>query len=77
MASESKSQPDLYLWPYEEAKKVAERVSRYESGRPAIFQSGFGPSGRPHLGTMAEVLRPSYVRKAFEQLKRSGAIPAE
>jgi len=77
MAAESKTQSELYLWPYEEARKVADRVSRYEPGRPAIFQSGFGPSGRPHLGTMAEVLRPSYVRKAFEQLKRSGAIPAD
>jgi lysyl-tRNA synthetase class 1 len=77
MAPEAKTQPDLYLWPYEEAKKVADRVARYEPGRPAIFQSGFGPSGRPHLGTMAEVLRPSYVRKAFEQLKHSGAIPAD
>jgi lysyl-tRNA synthetase class 1 len=77
MAPESKPQADLYLWPYEEAKKVAERVARYEPGRPAIFQSGFGPSGMPHLGTMSEVLRPSYVRKAFEQLKHSGAIPSD
>jgi lysyl-tRNA synthetase, class I len=77
MAPEAKPQSDLYLWPYEEATKVAERVSRYEAGRPAIFQSGFGPSGRPHLGTMAEILRPSYVRKAFEQLKQSGAIPSD
>jgi lysyl-tRNA synthetase class 1 len=33
-----------------------------------VFQSGFGPSGLPHLGTMTEVLRPSYVRHAFEVL---------
>ena len=77
MAAEAKTQSELYLWPYEEAKKVADRVARYESGRPVIFQSGFGPSGMPHLGTMSEVLRPSYVRKAFEQLKRSGVIPAD
>jgi len=77
MAPESKTQSDPYLWPYEEAKKVANRVARYELGRPAIFQSGFGPSGMPHLGTMSEVLRPSYVRKAFEQLKHSGVIPAD
>jgi len=68
MAPEPKPQADQYLWPYEEATKVAERVSRYEPGRPAIFQSGFGPSGMPHLGTMSEVLRPSFVRRAFEQL---------
>lgn len=53
------------LWPYEEARRLAQRVAAYEPGRPVIFQSGFGPSGLPHLGTMAEILRPSFVRKAF------------
>ena len=56
------------LWPYEEARKLAERAGGYEAERPVIFESGFGPSGLPHLGTMAEVLRPSYVRHAFELL---------
>ncbi|HVA78278.1 MAG TPA: lysine--tRNA ligase [Candidatus Binataceae bacterium] len=53
------------LWPHEEAERVAERVRDYPPARPAIFQSGFGPSGLPHLGTMCEVLRPSYVRHAL------------
>jgi lysyl-tRNA synthetase class 1 len=74
---ESKTQSDLYLWPYEEARKVGDRVANYEVGRPVIFQSGFGPSGMPHLGTMSEVLRPSFVRKAFQQLQHSGIIPAD
>jgi lysyl-tRNA synthetase, class I len=52
-------------WPHEEARRLAERVASYEAGRAVIFQSGFGPSGLPHLGTMAEILRPSFVRKAF------------
>jgi len=56
------------LWPHEEALKVAERVRRYEPSRPVIFECGFGPSGLPHLGTMCEVLRPSYVRHAFQML---------
>ena len=77
MAAEAKTQADLYLWPYEEARKVAERVANYAPGRAVIFQSGFGPSGMPHLGTMSEVLRPSYVRKAFQHLQQSGAIPAD
>src|ERR1700756_844186 len=68
MAPEAKTQAALYLWPYEGAGKVPERVSRYEPPRPAVFQSGFGPSGLPHLGTMSEVLRPSYVRHAFHAL---------
>jgi lysyl-tRNA synthetase class 1 len=58
-------------WPYEEARRLAERVRDYEPGRPAIIESGFGPSGLPHLGTMGEVLRPSYVRHAFELMDSS------
>lgn len=61
-------QSEAYSWPHDEARKVAERAAGYEPGRPVIFQSGFGPSGLPHLGTMSEVLRPSYVRHAFEML---------
>ncbi|HUA32845.1 MAG TPA: lysine--tRNA ligase [Candidatus Binataceae bacterium] len=56
------------MWPYEEAQKLKERVASYEPSRPVVFQSGFGPSGLPHLGTLAEILRPSYVRRAFETL---------
>ncbi|MFZ1886624.1 MAG: lysine--tRNA ligase [Candidatus Binataceae bacterium] len=53
------------LWPHEEAARVADRVRAYPPERQVIFQSGFGPSGLPHLGTMCEVLRPSYVRHAL------------
>jgi lysyl-tRNA synthetase, class I len=59
------------LWPREEARRLVERVAAYEPARPVIFQSGFGPSGLPHLGTMAEILRPSFVRKAFHLLEPS------
>jgi lysyl-tRNA synthetase class 1 len=59
---------ELDLWPYEEARRLAERVGGYEPGRAAVFASGFGPSGLPHLGTMSEVLRPAYVRHAFALL---------
>ncbi len=59
------------LWPYEEAARLKERVASYEPGRPVIFQSGFGPSGLPHLGTLAEVLRPSYVRRALQHIEPS------
>ncbi len=59
------------LWPREEAQRLVERVAAYEPARPVIFESGFGPSGLPHLGTMAEILRPSFVRKAFHLLEPS------
>jgi lysyl-tRNA synthetase class 1 len=74
-ASRSDSQPGnaagAELWPREEARRLQERVSAYEPERPVIFESGFGPSGLPHLGTMAEILRPSFVRKAFHLLEPS------
>src|ERR1700685_4608882 len=59
------------LWPYEEARRLAERVSKDPPKREIIFQSGFGPSGLPHLGTMGEILRPSFVRKAFHLIEPS------
>jgi lysyl-tRNA synthetase, class I len=68
MTSSFQADSRLDLWPYEEARKLAERVRAYAPQRPAIFQSGFGPSGLPHLGTMGEILRPSYVKHAFEVL---------
>ena len=59
---------ELDLWPYEEARRLAERVGNYPPERAVIFESGFGPSGLPHLGTMGEVLRPAYVQHAFQVL---------
>ncbi len=50
------------LWPYEEARRLLERDG--DGAREIVFEGGFGPSGLPHLGTMAEVLRPSFVRHA-------------
>ena len=68
MSSAPQARSRFDLWPYEEARKLIERVRNYERQRPVVFESGFGPSGLPHLGTMCEVLRPSYVRHAFELL---------
>src|ERR1700688_985353 len=68
MASAPQPPTALALWPYQEARRLAERVGGYEAGRAVVFQSGFGPSGLPHLGTMGEGLRPSYVRHAFKLL---------
>ncbi|HLH77257.1 MAG TPA: lysine--tRNA ligase [Candidatus Binataceae bacterium] len=56
------------LWPFEEARRLLSRVADYSPSRKVIFESGFGPSGLPHLGTLGEVLRPSYVRQALREL---------
>ncbi len=54
-------------WPFEEARKVAERVKA--KGKPAaLFETGYGPSGLPHIGTFGEVARTTWVRRAFERL---------
>jgi lysyl-tRNA synthetase class 1 len=56
-------------WPYEEARKL---LKRYESGPPAkghiLFETGYGPSGLPHIGTWQEVARTSMVRHAFAEM---------
>ncbi|MEM8855255.1 MAG: lysine--tRNA ligase, partial [Pseudomonadota bacterium] len=53
-------------WPYEEARKVLKRVKGQT--RPVIFETGYGPSGLPHIGTFGEVVRTTMVRNAFRQL---------
>jgi lysyl-tRNA synthetase class 1 len=51
-------------WPFEEAAKLAARLAA--SGRDsALFETGYGPSGLPHIGTFGEVARTSWVRHAF------------
>lgn len=56
-------------WPFEEARRV---LKRYEGGAPdkgyVLFETGYGPSGLPHIGTFGEVLRTTMVRRAFEVL---------
>ncbi len=56
-------------WPFEEARKVLARTGGKtpEKGY-VLFQTGYGPSGLPHIGTFGEVCRTSMVRFAFEQL---------
>jgi lysyl-tRNA synthetase, class I len=54
-------------WPFEEAAKVAQRLAA--SGKTAaLFETGYGPSGLPHIGTFGEVARTSWVRHAFSAL---------
>jgi len=54
-------------WPFEEARRV---LKRYEKAPPekgyVLFETGYGPSGLPHIGTFGEVLRTTMVRRAFE-----------
>ena len=54
-------------WPFEEAAKVAARLAA-SGKRDALFETGYGPSGLPHIGTFGEVARTSWVRHAFTAL---------
>lgn len=56
-------------WPFEEAKKV---LARLDGKTPAkgyvLFETGYGPSGLPHIGTFGEVARTTMVMRAFKAL---------
>ncbi|MCW2364475.1 MULTISPECIES: lysine--tRNA ligase [Sphingobium] len=56
-------------WPYEEARKLLKRYPQGKpSGAPMLFETGYGPSGLPHIGTFNEVQRTTMVRHAYEEI---------
>ena len=56
-------------WPFEEARKIVARLKK--TGKTeALFETGYGPSGLPHIGTFGEVARTTMVRTAFRLLTR-------
>ncbi|HEX2138058.1 MAG TPA: lysine--tRNA ligase [Microvirga sp.] len=60
-------------WPFEEARKLVARLERTGKNE-ALFETGYGPSGLPHIGTFGEVARTSMVRHAFRVLT-GDAVP--
>ncbi|QDC02642.1 lysine--tRNA ligase [Mesorhizobium sp. 8] len=61
-AAESKA------WPFEEAKKIVKRYEKTGFPETILFETGYGPSGLPHIGTFGEVARTTMVRHAFRVL---------
>ncbi|MDB5696293.1 MAG: lysine--tRNA ligase [Sphingomonas bacterium] len=56
-------------WPFEEARKLLARWPEGKpGGAPILFETGYGPSGLPHIGTFMEVMRTTLVRRAFATL---------
>ena len=56
-------------WPFVEAKKILKERKQYiEKKNKIILQTGYGPSGLPHIGTFGEVARTSMVVNALNQL---------
>ena len=56
-------------WPFEEARRVLKRYAKKppEKGY-VLFETGYGPSGLPHIGTFGEVLRTTMIKRAFEEI---------
>lgn len=56
-------------WPFEEARKIVERIGGKTPAKGyVLFETGYGPSGLPHIGTFGEVVRTTMVRQAFQRL---------
>src|SRR5262245_15642634 len=69
MPSERELALQAKAWPFEEARKI---VARYAAQPPTkgyvLFETGYGPSGLPHIGTFGEVVRTTMVRQAFRRM---------
>src|SRR5262245_9608569 len=60
-----------HLWPYQEAEKI---LKTFPSTGEIVLETGYGPSGAPHIGTFAEVARTTWVGTALKDLSsKSGA----
>ncbi|HEY0300582.1 MAG TPA: lysine--tRNA ligase, partial [Rhizomicrobium sp.] len=61
---------DCRAWPFEEARRLITRLDRLKRNPavPVLFETGYGPSGLPHIGTFGEVARTTWVRHAFNTL---------
>ena len=70
--TESSENTQPRAWPFEEARKVVARLERKARAgnvvKEVLFETGYGPSGLPHIGTFGEVARTTWVRRAFERL---------
>ena len=56
-------------WPFEEARKILKKINNKTPDKGyVLFETGYGPSGLPHIGTFGEVVRTSFVRHAFSLL---------
>ncbi len=60
---------DAKAWPFAEARELVKRLGgKLPDKGYVLFETGYGPSGLPHIGTFGEVARTTMVRHAFTQL---------
>lgn len=56
-------------WPFVEARRILQKINNQTPKKGfVLFETGYGPSGLPHIGTFGEVVRTCFVKKAFEIL---------
>ncbi len=61
--------PDAKAWPFAEARSILKRTGGKTPNKGyVLFETGYGPSGLPHIGTFGEVVRTTMVRRAFEAI---------
>src|ERR1700742_385599 len=67
---QSSASIDSKAWPFEEARRLIKRLEKVPEGatKTVLFETGYGPSGLPHIGTFGEVARTTMLRHAFETL---------
>ena len=54
-------------WPFQEARAILKKINNKLPAKGyVLFETGYGPSGLPHIGTFGEVVRTTMVRRAFE-----------
>jgi lysyl-tRNA synthetase class 1 len=58
----------LKSWPFKEAERIIKASKRSGTPDVQVFETGYGPSGLPHIGTFAEVARTTWVKRAYEHL---------
>lgn len=63
-----KAAAESRAWPFEEARKIIKRYEKKGYPDTVLFETGYGPSGLPHIGTFGEVARTTMVRHAFHVL---------
>ncbi|MBM3506594.1 MAG: lysine--tRNA ligase [Alphaproteobacteria bacterium] len=67
MTDQTDRAPAGEAWPFQEARKILARLAKRPK-KEVFFETGYGPSGLPHIGTFGEVQRVSMVRQAFHDL---------
>ena len=58
----------IKAWPFREALRVKNKISKITNKKTVQFETGYGPSGDPHIGTFAEVLRTNMVRNCLNEI---------